>query len=179
MKTFYFIRHCKAKGQEPNADLTFDGLAQSESLSNFLLDKNIDIVISSPFLRATQSIKPFIEKTKKPMKTDSRLSERILSSIDLPDWMERLEESFADIGLKLYGGESSAEAAQRGLAVINELMNNKAKNIAIVTHGNLLSLIIREFNKDFGFKEWKELKNPDVFELIFKQDEHILNRIWK
>ncbi|CAM3148907.1 histidine phosphatase family protein [Paenibacillus sediminis] len=59
MKTLYLIRHCKAKGQEPDADLTLEGELQAEALSNFLIDKPIDLIISSPFLRAIHSIKPF------------------------------------------------------------------------------------------------------------------------
>ncbi|TFE19359.1 histidine phosphatase family protein [Cohnella luojiensis] len=179
MKTIYLIRHCKAKGQEPDAVLTLEGLAQSESLSDFLLDKQIDLVISSPFLRAIHSIKPFIDLTKVSMKIDSRLSERILCSVELTDWMDKLKVSFDDMDLKLPGGESSVEATNRGIEVINELMNESAYNIVIVTHGNLLSLIIRNFKKDFGFNEWKEMKNPDVFKLIIEQDKYSLERIWK
>ncbi|CAM3148867.1 histidine phosphatase family protein [Paenibacillus sediminis] len=87
--------------------------------------------------------------------------------------------SFEDMDFKLPGGESTAEAANRGIEVINELLDTSANNIVIVTHGNLLSLIIRNFKKEFGFNEWKEMKNPDVFELIIENDKFSIDRIWK
>lgn len=179
MKTFYLIRHCKAKGQEPDAELTLEGMEQAESLSAFLLDKQIELIISSPFLRAVHSIKLFSELSNLSVVTDPRLKERVLSSAAMADWMDKLKESFEDMDLKLPGGESSSEAARRGMEVINELMDVGENNIAIVTHGNLLALMLRNFNKDVGFKDWIEMKNPDVFELVLDTDNYSVERIWK
>ncbi|NBD25404.1 histidine phosphatase family protein [Paenibacillus glycinis] len=179
MKTIYLIRHCKAKGQEPDAELTLEGVAQAKSLSLFLLDKQIELIISSPFLRAVHSIKPFSELTNLSVNIDSRLSERVLSSVAMADWMDRLRESFHDTDLKLQGGESSSEAARRGMAVINELMDGGEHTIAVVSHGNLLALMIRNFKKDFGFDDWLAMKNPDVYELVLDTDKHSVKRIWK
>ena len=41
---------------------------------------------------------------------DERLSERMLSSVSLSDWLEKLEATFYDLDLKFEGGESSKEA---------------------------------------------------------------------
>lgn len=48
MKNVYVVRHCKADGQEPDAKLTELGIQQAENLAKFLLDKDIDFIISSP-----------------------------------------------------------------------------------------------------------------------------------
>ncbi|MFC4777323.1 histidine phosphatase family protein [Paenibacillus sp. GCM10023252] len=114
MKTIYLIRHCKATGQEPEAELTLEGQEQAKKLSEFLLHEQIELVYSSPYVRAINSIKPLCEYSKIPLHIDVRLSERILSSEDLPDWTDKLEQSFIDMNMKLPGGESSAEAALRG-----------------------------------------------------------------
>lgn len=177
-KTIYLIRHCKAEGQDPGAELTPEGVEQSEALSRFLWNKNIDMIVSSPFVRAIQTIKPFVEQTDVMIRTDARLSERVLSSVNIPDWMAWLEKSYSDFNMKLHGGESSAEASQRGIEVINECVhNNAAGNIAIVTHGNLMSLMIRNYDKNFGFREWQTMSNPDVFELSTEGDNYSIQRI--
>jgi broad specificity phosphatase PhoE len=33
----------------------------------------------------------------------------------------------------------------------------------VVTHGNLLTLLLRHFDGRSGFETWPALKNPDVF----------------
>lgn len=180
MKTIYFIRHCRATGQEPESALTIDGELQAEALAEFLMDKQIDRIISSPYSRAIQSIQPFANLSAIPLNLDARLSERILSTDNCPDWMEKLNASFEDMDLKFPGGESSREATQRVREVVSALLDSGANNAVLVSHGNLLALIIRSFDKDFGFKEWRAMTNPDVFELKHGTDgEFSIARIWK
>jgi len=57
-KTIYLVRHCKAEGQAPDAKLSPIGKKQSALLTEFLLEKQIDSIVSSPFKRAVDSIKP-------------------------------------------------------------------------------------------------------------------------
>ncbi|WP_332888779.1 histidine phosphatase family protein [Paenibacillus selenitireducens] len=54
----YIVRHCKAEGQSPDANLTDEGYIQAERLAEFLHHKNIESIISSPYVRAVQSIFP-------------------------------------------------------------------------------------------------------------------------
>jgi 2,3-bisphosphoglycerate-dependent phosphoglycerate mutase len=178
MKTFYLIRHCKASGQEPEAALTPEGVNQSQALCEFLGNKGIETIVSSPFARAIHTIKPFADQSHIEIIPDSRLSERVLSTVAWTDWMDKLKQTFENEQIKFEGGESSAEAAERGLAVINDCMSRKENKVAIVTHGNLLSLIIRNFMKDFGFQDWQALSNPDVYELKIERDQHGIERIW-
>jgi len=165
MKRVYLVRHCKAKGQEPEAQLTDEGERQAERLAEYLSDKNINYIVSSPFERAMATIRPFSVKTSKKIHVDRRLSERVLSVENLPDWMEKLKETFSDLDLKLPGGESSREAMSRGVEVIEELFHRNEDHIVVVTHGNLMSLILKYFDDRIGFEEWRGLSNPDIYEL--------------
>lgn len=159
----YFVRHCEAEGQAPEAELTKLGVQQAETLADFFADKKIDGIISSPFKRAQRSVAPLSHKLGVTIEVDERLSERVLSHKNLHDWLEKLRDSFNDVHLKLEGGESSLEAAERGLSVVREIEKRSEDNIVIVTHGNLLALMIRKFDRKFGFTEWKNLSNPDVY----------------
>ncbi|XRG79901.1 histidine phosphatase family protein [Rossellomorea sp. GAMAL-10_SWC] len=178
-KEIYIIRHCEAEGQPYEANLTERGLIQAKHLSNFFSKIKVDQIISSPFLRAIQSIEPTSNEKKIDIVLDERLSERKLSSIDLPDWLEKLKATFEDLELKFDGGESSQEATNRAISVIDEIIKSENQITIVVTHGNLMSLIIKQFNKEFGFENWKSLSNPDIYLLKFKNNEFDCERLWE
>lgn len=181
VKHIYLVRHCKATGQESGAELTEVGQLQAYQLSEFLTDKQIDYIVSSPFERALSSIRPLAQKLDLRIHIDNRLSERFLSSEKLDDWMNSLKETFEFMDLTLPGGESSREATKRGISVVEDLLKRPELNIAVVTHGNLLSLMLKYYDSRSGFDEWRRLTNPDVYELVFCISEvpRIKRRIWK
>lgn len=178
MKNIFLIRHCSAKGQEPTAELTDEGREQAVRLAEVLVDKQIEVVVSSPYQRAIATIRPFCERHHLTLQTDERLKERVLSSENHNDWMEKLKTTYMDLDLKYEGGESSNEAMSRGIAVIHDLLDRPEQNIALVTHGALLSLILKLFDSSIGFEEWKDLKNPDIYHIKFDKSFAELNRIF-
>ncbi|MDZ8106561.1 MAG: histidine phosphatase family protein [Nostoc sp. DedQUE12a] len=167
LKTLYIVRHCQAIGQEPDAPLTSEGYLQAIALSNLLFGFGIERVISSPFTRAYQSIAPLAERLGLTIETDNRLAERVLCATPLADWRERLAESFTNLDLCVDGGESSRDAMARGIAVVDEALQQKANTTAIVSHGNLMALILKHFDDRIGYAEWQKLTNPDVYRLQF------------
>lgn len=115
MKSIYVVRHCQAAGQEPEAPLTSQGTKDAEAFIDFFRDKKIDVIYSSPFLRAVETIRPFADSVGLKVNPDDRLKERVLSSYPLDDWMAKLEATYHDLDLTLEGGESSREAMRRGV----------------------------------------------------------------
>lgn len=175
MTKLYLIRHCQAEGQEPEAQLTADGQEQAEKLALFLVNYNINRIISSPFRRTIQSITPFANKLNLEIEVDERLKERILSSENLSDWFEKLKQSFEDVDMKCVGGESSKEATERIVSLITEVTNVQTDNVAIVTHGNISALLLNHISKNFGFDQWQKLSNPDVYVI----ENNNFKRIWE
>jgi len=174
-KTLYLVRHCKATGQAPEAPLTNTGQEQARALVRFFEGKEIKHIVSSPFVRAVQSIEPLAESLGLPVEIDERLAERILSTEDLPDWMERLEESFEKLDLKLAGGESGFEAMERGAAVLEAAPDR----CVLVTHGNMMGLLLKQIDINFGFEEWIKLSNPDVYEVKIEDENRKISRLWQ
>lgn len=179
MKTIYLIRHCQAQGQSKEASLTHLGVEQSKNLANFLSSMNIEYIVSSPFTRAYDSVYPLASKLDLNIEIDDRLSERILTASDHPDWMNMLKQSFDDLDLCFEGGESSRMAAKRAIGVIDELLVRPNGTFAIATHGNLMSLILNYYDEKFQFDQWRSLTNPDVFQLEFYENTPIIKRIWE
>lgn len=178
-KTIYLIRHCEAEGQGPDAALTLKGKEQSIQLANLLKDKGIQLVVSSTYRRAVESIRPLSIALNIPIHKDERLSERVLSPVSIENWQFHLEESFADLDLILEGGESSIQAMNRGILAIQEYLNRLEDTLAIITHGNLLALILKYYQPSIGYNEWRKLTNPDVFQLIIEKDQVTINRVWR
>lgn len=178
VKQIYVIRHCEAEGQPFEAQLTENGLKQALNLSEFFSNIKIDKVISSPFKRAIQSIEPLAQRINAEIVLDERLSERVLSTENLPDWFEKLRATYDDLDLAFPGGESSQMAMNRIVAVVNEVFNSNADNCIIVTHGNIMSLLLKFFNNDFGFNDWRKLSNPDVFLLKNENMKITYERLW-
>ncbi|MCC2250875.1 histidine phosphatase family protein [Virgibacillus sp. AGTR] len=166
-KKIYLVRHCSAHGQHRDSPLTTNGLQQANQLAEFFsnLDEEIDHIISSPYLRAVDSIKPFANKAQLTIHVDERLKERILSEDPIDDWLDVLEHSFQELDFSLPGGESSNDAIERAHEVIDQMKSTTFHNIVIVSHGNLLSLLLHRYDQAFGFDTWKAMQNPDVYTL--------------
>ncbi|SHG29796.1 histidine phosphatase family protein [Ornithinibacillus halophilus] len=177
-KNIYIIRHCEATGQPSESPLTEKGFTQAKKISEFLSDKQVDRIISSPYLRAVQSIKHYATSKDLDIETDNRLTERVLSSTYFPDWMDKLEATFKDMDLTYEGGESSNEAMKRIVEVVNDVVASRSRNTIIVAHGGIISLLLHHYDKNFGFEAWKRLSNPDVYQLSITSEETHIKRLW-
>ena len=178
-KIIYLVRHAQATGQAADASLTSEGIDQAEALAEFLLEAQISQIVSSPFARALKSIKPLSIRLNIKIKLDERLIEAGLSTIDYSDWLDKLRETFSDFELSFEGGESSQDATDRAIAAINEALLLYTDPIVVVTHGRLLTLILKHFDSKYGFEEWQNLTTPDVFRIVIKENKSQVDRIWQ
>ncbi|PLS17609.1 histidine phosphatase family protein [Bacillus sp. M6-12] len=179
MKKIYVIRHCEADGQPPEAQLTDRGLKQALDLCEFFANISIERIIASPYKRAIESIQPLAKRLNVEVEIESKLTERVLSTKNFSDWSEKLRTTFDDMELKFEGGESSLDAMNRIVEVVENVFNSNNKNTIIVTHGNLMSLLLKHFNQKFGFNDWKNLSNPDVYLLKNENNKVTSERLWK
>ena len=178
MPEIVLVRHAAATGQEADAPLTIDGQHQARALDQFLQKFRIEGVICSPFRRAVESIDPFCRRAGLPVETDPRLVERVLSVHKLVDWREHLRRSFDELDYRLEGGESARAAQERGMSVVREALVSP-RRCALVTHGNMLALILKWADATVGFELWSRLSNPDVF--VLRIDAHGargFSRVW-
>jgi 2,3-bisphosphoglycerate-dependent phosphoglycerate mutase len=178
-KIIYLVRHAKATGQAADAPLTSEGIDQAKALAEFLLEAQIASIVSSPFVRALQSIKPLSIRSNIEIKSDDRLIEAALSTIEYSDWLDKLRGTFSDFELSFEGGESSRAATNRAIAAVNDTLLLDTDPIAMVTHGRLMTLILKHFDSTYGFEEWQKLTTPDVFRIVIKENESQVDRIWQ
>ena len=65
MTTIYFVRHAEPNynnHDDMSRELTHKGLKDRVLVTDFLADKQIDVVLSSPYKRAVDTVKEFAEK---------------------------------------------------------------------------------------------------------------------
>lgn|SRR5699024_5371395 len=177
-KKIYVIRHCEAEGQPRDAALTDRGLKQAGALAEFFSNIKIDHIISSPFKRAIQSVGPISEGHQLIIEKDERLTERVLSAENLPDWPEKLKASFDDMDLVYDCGESGNDAARRASGVVADVLGSEHESTILVTHGNLMALLLKHYHGNFGFEQWKNMTNPDIYLLRFENKGVKAEHLW-
>ena len=178
-RNLILVRHCQAAGQEPDAVLTAEGLAQAQGLSRFLSEYPIDFLAASRFRRARQSIEPYAAEADLPIHMDSRLNERTLSAEPVENWQAIVRDSFDDHDLRAPGGESAREVLVRAWAAMDDVIDAGHALPLVVTHGNLMALVLHSLDPAFGYGEWESLTNPDVYHLREEQPGRLaFERIW-
>ena len=78
MKTLYLIRHAESTGQQPDAALSDLGKKQAQDMVARLRDLSPDGAISSPYVRAVETIQPYCDSAGLDIQTDLDLAERQL-----------------------------------------------------------------------------------------------------
>lgn len=179
MASLILVRHCEAAGQEPDAPLTKTGLRQARALADFLSTCPIDAVVTSAYRRAQQTAEPVADLWRLEVETDPRLNERILSPGPIDNWRQIVRDSFSDPDLSAPGGESANEVLRRAWPALDEQLLGAHRLPVIVTHGNLLALVLHSIGPSFGYAGWQRLSNPDVYHLNANDAGEIsCRRLW-
>ena len=174
------VRHCQSTGQCPEAPLTEDGVRQSRHLNNVLADYPIDFIAASEFLRARQTIQALADQSNLDVHIDHRLNERTLSAEPVENWQEFVRDSFSDYDLHAPGGETAREVLRRAWAALDEVLNENHNLPLVVTHGNLMALVLHSIDRSFGYDGWRSLSNPDVY-VLRRNDrgQFGFKRVWR
>ena len=182
MTTIYFIRHAQADNSVRDGrirPLTEKGMNDRVLVTEFLQDKSIDVIFSSPFKRAVDTIADFAEQNGFGIEIIENFREQKSSSgmgKDDPSHYQFLEQQWSDFDYALSGGECLAEVQDRNIAALNDVLTKcKNKNIVIGTHGTALSAIINYYDRTYGFEDFMAMVNilPWVVRMDFNDDDCI------
>jgi len=77
-------------------------------------------------------------------------------------------------------GESTQEAQERAIPIMKQLIQqHKGGKIALGTHGNILTIILNYFNKEYGYEFFEQTSKPDIYKLEFNEFElTTVERMW-
>ncbi len=66
---------------------------------------------------------------------------------------------------------------QRILQVVAHAQVPHASTL-LVTHGNLLALLLQHLDPQYDFETWRTMRNPDVYRLDLSEEEPVIKHIW-
>ena len=183
-KKIVLVRHCKAsmEGIDDQRALDQDGKVQAKSLCeklNKILKPDSEI-FTSPFTRAVDSLMPLTEINKNVKINESKFLEEIHIAKN-PELTKHqiIEKMWSDPDYSVEGGISQIKHYDSIKNDLEKLFDNFKKNnkdVIIVTHGNLLGMIIKFlFKMEFNFDDWKVMSMPDLYILSFDENNKIID----
>lgn len=177
MTNVYFVRHA-----QPNYDnhddfsreLTEKGLADRKLVTEYLSDKDIHVVLSSPYLRSVDTVKDFADGCGLPVTTIEDFRERKIDSCWIEDFNGFARKQWEDFDYKLSDGECLREVQERNVAALKKVLKEHAgKNIVVGSHGTALSTIVNYFDHSFGHEQFEQIKGlmPWIVHFTFEGEE--------
>lgn len=154
--------------EERGRPLSEKGHCDAENVTRLLKDKHIDVVISSPYKRAIQTVQGIANTYHVSIQIEEDLRERLLSTEPVQDFNDAMEKVWGDWNYAYEGGESNDVAQRRVVTCMQSILKKyKGKNIVIGTHGNIMVLLMNYFDSKYDFQFWKTLHMPDMYKLTF------------
>lgn len=184
----YFVRHAISPfslDNERDRGLSEQGKIDSIRVAELLKNEGIDVVTSSTFVRAIETVRPLANYLDQEILQFEELIERPIASLKYEITEEELvkgiEKSFTDIDYCLAEGETTRQAQSRSVPTFKHILSEyKGKKVAIGTHGNIMTILLKYFDDSYGFDFWKQTSKPDIYKLEFEEFELLrVERIWE
>ncbi len=183
LTNLYFIRHAHSSytPDEWERPLSEKGNNDAERILALIQPDNIDVVVSSPYKRAVQTVEGVAQHYNLEIEIFEDLKERKLTGKPAEDFTAAITKVWEEPNFAWEGSESNMEAQARGVKVIQHLLKKyEGKNVAIGTHGNIMVLIMNHFDKQYDFSFWNGLDMPDIYKLRFDGEVLVgVSRLWE
>lgn len=182
----FLIRHGQSVGNTapdqdmPDSPLTEKGMIQARLVADYLSDKGIAAIYSSPLIRAMQSAQPLAKLLGLPIQIMKSLYEvREGSRYEGPSPQQlmklvpeaRFEDTIGEEGWICPGGDQPETVRARAQEALHQLQSCGKRKIAVFCHGNFNEYVIREV---LGIANSEHVRftqeNTGINHLIF-QDE--------
>ena len=115
MTHIYFVRHAQPNFENHDdfsRELSPKGLADRTLVTDYLQDKGVTAVLSSPYRRAVDTVAPLAEELGLIVVTREDFRERKVDSAWIEDFDGFTRRQWADFDYKLSDGESSGRCAK-------------------------------------------------------------------
>ena len=180
----YFVRHAESpyeEGRERTRGLSLQGLADALAVKDRLLGEGIDLYVSSPYDRAVRTIRNAADAAGREIIIEEDLREREIGHIGNHSFQEAKRKVYGDAAFAFPGGESSLEARQRAVRVIRKLLEQHAgQRIVIGTHGDIITLMLGEFDSRFDYAFWESTSMPDIYKTEWEGETlRQVTRMWR
>lgn len=172
----YFVRHAEPNYENHNdllRELTPKGMSDRTLVTKFLSDKQISVLLSSPYKRSVDTIQEFADRSGLSIELIEDFRERMIDSVWIEDFNAFAKQQWADFSYKLSDGECLQEVQDRNIRALNNALEQySGQNIAIGSHGTALSTIINYYDNSFGYDDFQEIRKlmPWIVHFCFEND---------
>lgn len=179
----YFIRHAESvfeEGKERTRGLSAQGRKDAQTISDILKGEDIDLFVSSPYEMAIETIRPAAIEHRKEVFIEEDLRERMIGEFAPATFKEAKYKVFENTWFSFPGGESSIVAQSRAASVISNLIDNhNGKKIVVGTHGDIMTLMMNAFDKQYRYAFWELTTMPDIYKLTIVDNKLVeVIRMW-
>lgn len=177
MTQLYFVRHAQPLYRchdDASRELSPKGLADREAVTAFLMDKQIDVILSSPYRRAVDTVRHFADTVRMPIIHVACFREREVAGEWIDDFDSFCRKQWADFDYRLPGGESLREVQGRNIeGVMRVLREYPDQHVVIGGHGTSISTVLNHYDPTFGYEGFESIRRlmPWVVRLDFDGDD--------
>ena len=179
----YLVRHAHStySPDEYGRELSADGQNDQKLLTHQMTERHVDVILSSPYKRAIQTVEGIAMHHNKDIQMIEAFKERTLAGKPVENFQEAIDTVWLNESYAHPGGESNEEARKRGIEALEDVLKtHQGKSIVIGTHGNLMALIMSQFDQQYDVTFWRTLDMPDVYCLTFERTTLLnVERIWE
>lgn len=175
--TVYFVRHAQSDNtnkDEMTRPLTEKGLQDRMLALEYLKDKQIDAIYSSPYLRAVTTVQPLADHLGLPVVTEPAFRERATGDTAGIEDFARLQ--WSDKNFAAPGGESFLQVQGRvGKAFMALNAKHRGETYVVGCHGMMLGTVVNYFDKSFEYEQFQQVRGlmPWIVELVFEDGKCI------
>jgi 2,3-bisphosphoglycerate-dependent phosphoglycerate mutase len=144
--SIFLVRHAQSVPPTPNGPREYQrpsteiGRVQASRLADSLAELGPGVVMSSPYLRAVQTLEPAARRWDLPIHTDQRLREWDSGIEPTPDHGRHYEQSWAHPRWARPGAESLHELTGRAVQALTDLVDDPPdRPVVIGSHGTFIS----------------------------------------
>jgi broad specificity phosphatase PhoE len=171
MPNLVFIRHSQTRPDpnipSPQWSLTEEGRRRCGPLAERLIPYNLDVIATSREPKAIQTGELVAQKLGIPSRIMENLQEHARETaphfVTREEFLEAVSNLFARPDKLVFGEETAIEARERFTRGVKSVLTAyPQENIAIVTHGTVLSLFASQHTGREIYPFWKSLGMPAI-----------------
>ncbi len=187
MTTVYLVRHCESLGNIGNrmqgrtdCDISENGARQLENLKRRMADVPIDVIYSSPLMRAYKTAQAIRGARDIEIHVVEELQEMSFGDWEDNDWatlhatypQETIKWRTAPYEMRFENGETFEMVERRTAAAIADIVaKNPGKHIAIAAHATPIRVYARHvLNADYDLQTVDWARNTSISTFTFDEN---------
>ena len=179
MTQIYFVRHAQPmyrNHDDAGRELSPKGMEDRKRVTAFLRDKQIDVILSSPYARAVDTVRHFADTVRMPIIHIQDFREREVAGEWIDDFDTFCRHQWADFDFRLPHGECLREVQERNITALTRVLNEyEGKRIVIGGHGTSISTVLNYYDPGFGYDGFESIRRlmPWIVRLDFDGEDFL------